>query len=197
MDNNIVNLPNVLNIFPYLSTKLCNDKLCGHWFEYYFYVLYQGVGLLGLFPLLMQCLKEMTLAKLSAVFRAASYVLLAFSTNTWMVYLGRCPSSYYFHYKNKLITFCMLVHNSTQHYYAEYTAWINQNVSKSMCYQHVLKVIWHEHLSSQEHYCMPCISYNCSKWHYYYTPLEVSLRKNLLNYAHINVKNRKWSTLSP
>ncbi|XP_053365350.1 proton-coupled folate transporter isoform X2 [Clarias gariepinus] len=46
-----------------------------------------GAGLLGLFPLLMHCFKEMTLAKLSAVFRAASYVLLAFSTNTWMVYL--------------------------------------------------------------------------------------------------------------
>ncbi|KAG7328255.1 hypothetical protein KOW79_008199 [Hemibagrus wyckioides] len=46
-----------------------------------------GAGLLGLFPLLLHCLKEMTLAKLSVVFRAASYVLLAFSTNTWMVYL--------------------------------------------------------------------------------------------------------------
>ncbi|KAF7704348.1 proton-coupled folate transporter isoform X1 [Silurus meridionalis] len=46
-----------------------------------------GAALLGLFPLLMRCLKEMTLAKLSAVFRAASYVLLAFSTNTWMVCL--------------------------------------------------------------------------------------------------------------
>ncbi|MCI4382720.1 hypothetical protein PGIGA_G00017990 [Pangasianodon gigas] len=46
-----------------------------------------GVGLLGLFPLLMRCLKEMTLAKLSVVFKAASYVLLAFSTNTWMVCL--------------------------------------------------------------------------------------------------------------
>ncbi|XP_060790191.1 lysosomal proton-coupled steroid conjugate and bile acid symporter SLC46A3 isoform X2 [Neoarius graeffei] len=46
-----------------------------------------GFGLLGLFPLLMRCLKEMTLAKLSIVFKTASYVLLAFSTNTWMVYL--------------------------------------------------------------------------------------------------------------
>ncbi|XP_072546548.1 proton-coupled folate transporter [Salminus brasiliensis] len=46
-----------------------------------------GFGLLGLFPLLMRCFREMTLAKLSAVFRAASYVLLAFSTNTWMVFL--------------------------------------------------------------------------------------------------------------
>ncbi|KAK3563293.1 hypothetical protein QTP86_021160 [Hemibagrus guttatus] len=50
-----------------------------------------GAGLLGLFPLLLHCLKEMTLAKLSVVFRAASYVLLAFSTNTWMVYLAFVP----------------------------------------------------------------------------------------------------------
>ncbi|TSN67077.1 Proton-coupled folate transporter [Bagarius yarrelli] len=46
-----------------------------------------GAGLLGLFPLLMRCFKEMSLAKISVVFRAASYALLAFSTTTWMVYL--------------------------------------------------------------------------------------------------------------
>ncbi|KAK1793554.1 hypothetical protein P4O66_011931 [Electrophorus voltai] len=50
-------------------------------------MLLLGFGLLGLFPLLMRCFKEMTLAKLSTAFRAASYVLLAFSTNTWMVFL--------------------------------------------------------------------------------------------------------------
>ncbi|XP_065144892.1 proton-coupled folate transporter [Paramisgurnus dabryanus] len=50
-------------------------------------MLLLGFGLLGLFPLLMRCMKEMTLAKLSAVFRAASYVLLAFSNNTEMVFL--------------------------------------------------------------------------------------------------------------
>ncbi|KAI4873322.1 hypothetical protein NFI96_029074, partial [Prochilodus magdalenae] len=50
-------------------------------------MLLLGFGLLGLFPLLMRCFREMTLAKLSVAFRAASYVLLAFSTNTWMVFL--------------------------------------------------------------------------------------------------------------
>ncbi|XP_056333273.1 proton-coupled folate transporter [Danio aesculapii] len=50
-------------------------------------MLLLGFGLLGLFPLLMRCVKEMTLAKLSAVFRIASYVLLALSNNTWMVFL--------------------------------------------------------------------------------------------------------------
>ncbi|KAK7153282.1 hypothetical protein R3I93_011245 [Phoxinus phoxinus] len=50
-------------------------------------MLLLGFGLLGLFPVLMRCIKEMTLAKLSAVFRIASYVLLAFSNNTWMVFL--------------------------------------------------------------------------------------------------------------
>ncbi|XP_076835221.1 lysosomal proton-coupled steroid conjugate and bile acid symporter SLC46A3 isoform X2 [Brachyhypopomus gauderio] len=50
-------------------------------------MLLLGFGLLGLFPLLLRCFKEMTLAKLGTSFRAASYVLLAFSTNTWMVFL--------------------------------------------------------------------------------------------------------------
>ncbi|XP_057200739.1 proton-coupled folate transporter [Triplophysa rosa] len=50
-------------------------------------MLLLGFGLLGLFPVLMRCMKEMTLAKLSAVFRSASYVLLALSNNTWMVFL--------------------------------------------------------------------------------------------------------------
>ncbi|XP_067310685.1 proton-coupled folate transporter [Pseudorasbora parva] len=50
-------------------------------------MLLLGFGLLGLFPVLMRCIKEMTLAKLSAVFRIASYVLLALSNNTWMVFL--------------------------------------------------------------------------------------------------------------
>ncbi|XP_067224076.1 proton-coupled folate transporter [Chanodichthys erythropterus] len=50
-------------------------------------MLLLGFGLLGLFPVLMRCIKEMTLAKLSAVCRIASYVLLALSNNTWMVFL--------------------------------------------------------------------------------------------------------------
>ncbi|XP_037398174.1 proton-coupled folate transporter isoform X1 [Pygocentrus nattereri] len=50
-------------------------------------MLLLGFGLLGLFPLLMRCFREMTLAKLSVAFKAASYVLLAFSANTWMVFL--------------------------------------------------------------------------------------------------------------
>lgn len=73
----------------------------------------QGFGLLGLFPLLMRCLKDMTLAKLSIVFKTASYVLLAFSTNTWMVYLGRYPSSASFPCTSSIhITFCMMLHNN-------------------------------------------------------------------------------------
>ncbi|XP_043118116.1 proton-coupled folate transporter isoform X2 [Puntigrus tetrazona] len=51
-------------------------------------MLLLGFGLLGLFPVLMRCMKEMTLAKLSALFRIVSYVLLALSSNTWMVFLG-------------------------------------------------------------------------------------------------------------
>ncbi|TRY86729.1 hypothetical protein DNTS_014004 [Danionella cerebrum] len=50
-------------------------------------MLLLGFGLLGLFPVLMRCIKEMTLAKLSVVFRIASYILLALSNNTWMVFL--------------------------------------------------------------------------------------------------------------
>ncbi|XP_048084438.1 proton-coupled folate transporter [Alosa alosa] len=50
-------------------------------------MLLLGGCLLGLFPVLLRCLGEMTLAKLSVVFRAASFILLAFSTNTWMVFL--------------------------------------------------------------------------------------------------------------
>ncbi|XP_012679911.2 proton-coupled folate transporter [Clupea harengus] len=50
-------------------------------------MLLLGCCLLGLFPLLLRYVGEMTLAKLSVVFRAASFVLLAFSTNTWMVFI--------------------------------------------------------------------------------------------------------------
>ncbi|XP_059375527.1 proton-coupled folate transporter [Carassius carassius] len=50
-------------------------------------VVWQGFGLLVLFPVLMRCMKDMTLAKLSALFRIASYVILALSNNTWMVFL--------------------------------------------------------------------------------------------------------------
>uniref|UniRef100_A0A671MSQ9 Zgc:174356 n=1 Tax=Sinocyclocheilus anshuiensis TaxID=1608454 RepID=A0A671MSQ9_9TELE len=50
--------------------------------------LWQGFGLLGLFPVLMRCMKEMTLAKFSVLSRIASYILLALSSNTWMVFLG-------------------------------------------------------------------------------------------------------------
>ncbi|KAJ8341908.1 hypothetical protein SKAU_G00341990 [Synaphobranchus kaupii] len=46
-----------------------------------------GISLMGLLPLLLRCFGEMTLAKISAFLRAASLVLLAFSTNTWMVFL--------------------------------------------------------------------------------------------------------------
>ncbi|KAK6488840.1 solute carrier family 46 member 3 [Huso huso] len=50
-------------------------------------MLLSGLCLVGLFPLLLRFVGEMTLAKVSAVMRAASFILLAFSTNTWMVFL--------------------------------------------------------------------------------------------------------------
>ncbi|KAJ7991119.1 hypothetical protein DPEC_G00293950 [Dallia pectoralis] len=50
-------------------------------------MLLLGLTLLGIFPLLLRVLGGTTLAKGSALFRAASLVLMAFSTNTWMVFL--------------------------------------------------------------------------------------------------------------
>ncbi|KAJ8288653.1 hypothetical protein COCON_G00013120 [Conger conger] len=50
-------------------------------------MLLLGFSLMGIFPLLLRYFGEMTLAKMSAFFRTASYVLMAFSTNTWMVFL--------------------------------------------------------------------------------------------------------------
>ncbi|XP_064189277.1 proton-coupled folate transporter isoform X2 [Anguilla rostrata] len=47
-----------------------------------------GFALMGLFPLLLRCFGEMTLAKMSAFLRTVSCVLMAFSTNTWMVFLA-------------------------------------------------------------------------------------------------------------
>ncbi|KAL4623851.1 proton-coupled folate transporter-like, partial [Arapaima gigas] len=46
-----------------------------------------GIFLIGLFPWLLRCIGEITLAKISAIFRGASYILLAFSMNTWTVFL--------------------------------------------------------------------------------------------------------------
>ncbi|XP_018583387.1 proton-coupled folate transporter [Scleropages formosus] len=46
-----------------------------------------GIFLIGLFPWLLRCVGEITLAKISAIFRGASYILLALSINTWMVFL--------------------------------------------------------------------------------------------------------------
>ncbi|KAG9336138.1 hypothetical protein JZ751_002485 [Albula glossodonta] len=51
-------------------------------------MLLLGITLMGIFPLLLRFIRETTLAKLSALTRVASYVLLAFSTNTWMVFLS-------------------------------------------------------------------------------------------------------------
>ncbi|XP_063080146.1 proton-coupled folate transporter isoform X2 [Engraulis encrasicolus] len=50
-------------------------------------MLLLGSCLLGLFPLLLRCFSEMSLAKASMVFRAASNILMAFSNNTWMVFM--------------------------------------------------------------------------------------------------------------
>ncbi|XP_028855434.1 proton-coupled folate transporter isoform X3 [Denticeps clupeoides] len=50
-------------------------------------MLLLGLFLLGVFPLLLKCVREMPLAKISVLFRMASYVLLALANNTWMVFL--------------------------------------------------------------------------------------------------------------
>ncbi|XP_062325542.1 proton-coupled folate transporter [Osmerus eperlanus] len=50
-------------------------------------MLLLGFVLLVLFPLMLRCVGQMTLAKLSALCRTAAYITLAFSTNTWMVFL--------------------------------------------------------------------------------------------------------------
>ncbi|KAG7281664.1 hypothetical protein CRUP_008039 [Coryphaenoides rupestris] len=47
-----------------------------------------GIVLLLVFPMLLKWVSEQTLAKLSVLFRSASLFLMAFSTNTWMVFLG-------------------------------------------------------------------------------------------------------------
>ncbi|MBN3309164.1 PCFT protein, partial [Amia calva] len=50
-------------------------------------MLLLGFFLMGLFPLLMRYIGEMTLAKVGSILRMVSFLLLAFSTNTWMVFL--------------------------------------------------------------------------------------------------------------
>ncbi|KAJ8291210.1 hypothetical protein GJAV_G00022640 [Gymnothorax javanicus] len=50
-------------------------------------MLLLGFSLIGLFPVLLRCFGEMILVKFSALLRVASFVLLALSTNTWMVFL--------------------------------------------------------------------------------------------------------------
>ncbi|KAM6973260.1 LOW QUALITY PROTEIN: proton-coupled folate transporter [Aplochiton taeniatus] len=50
-------------------------------------MLLLGLSLLVLFPLLLRCVGEQMLAKLSALFRMAGCLTMAFSSNTWMVFL--------------------------------------------------------------------------------------------------------------
>ncbi|XP_010876961.2 proton-coupled folate transporter [Esox lucius] len=50
-------------------------------------MLLLGLTLLVIFPLLMRVVGVMTLGKVSVLFRTAGFVLMAFSTNTWMVFL--------------------------------------------------------------------------------------------------------------
>ncbi|XP_048830162.1 solute carrier family 46 member 3 [Brienomyrus brachyistius] len=50
-------------------------------------MIISGIFLMCIFPWLLRCIGEMTLAKISIFFRGASYALLAFSTNAWMVFL--------------------------------------------------------------------------------------------------------------
>ncbi|XP_062911064.1 proton-coupled folate transporter isoform X8 [Mobula hypostoma] len=53
-----------------------------------------GAVLVGLFPLLLRCIREITLAKLGALLRVVSFILLAFSTNTWMAFLSAVMNSF-------------------------------------------------------------------------------------------------------
>ncbi|XP_028653094.1 solute carrier family 46 member 3 isoform X2 [Erpetoichthys calabaricus] len=51
-------------------------------------MLLSGFCLFGLFPILLHFVGEMTLAKVGTIMRAASLILMAFSSNTWMVFLA-------------------------------------------------------------------------------------------------------------
>ncbi|XP_048456552.1 proton-coupled folate transporter isoform X3 [Rhincodon typus] len=53
-----------------------------------------GATLIGLFPFMLHCVKEMTLAKVGVLARLASLVLLGFSTQTWMVFLSAVINSF-------------------------------------------------------------------------------------------------------
>ncbi|XP_072368475.1 lysosomal proton-coupled steroid conjugate and bile acid symporter SLC46A3 [Scyliorhinus torazame] len=52
-----------------------------------------GATLIGLFPFMLHCTKEMTLAKVGVLMRLASLVLVTFSTQTWMVFLSAIMNS--------------------------------------------------------------------------------------------------------
>ncbi|GCC22736.1 hypothetical protein chiPu_0001125 [Chiloscyllium punctatum] len=52
-----------------------------------------GATLIGLFPFMLHCVKEMTLAKVGVLVRLASLVLLGFSTQAWMVFLSAVMNS--------------------------------------------------------------------------------------------------------
>ncbi|XP_060686810.1 proton-coupled folate transporter isoform X2 [Hemiscyllium ocellatum] len=53
----------------------------------------KGATLIGLFPFMLHCVKEMTLAKVGVLVRLASLVLLGFSTQAWMVFLSAVMNS--------------------------------------------------------------------------------------------------------
>ncbi|XP_043914867.1 proton-coupled folate transporter-like [Protopterus annectens] len=50
-------------------------------------MLLSGFSLLGVFPLLLRYVGEMILAKVSCLLRIGAFILMAFSTNIWMVFL--------------------------------------------------------------------------------------------------------------
>ncbi|XP_032882277.1 solute carrier family 46 member 3-like [Amblyraja radiata] len=52
-----------------------------------------GAVLIGLFPMMLRCIEEMTLAKLGVLVKVMSFSLLAFSTNTWMAFLSAIMNS--------------------------------------------------------------------------------------------------------
>ncbi|XP_062911057.1 proton-coupled folate transporter isoform X2 [Mobula hypostoma] len=72
-----------------------------------------GAVLVGLFPLLLRCIREITLAKLGALLRVVSFILLAFSTNTWMAFLSAMYSC-----MASIDTICIIIGSSA--FYALY-----------------------------------------------------------------------------
>ncbi|XP_078413742.1 lysosomal proton-coupled steroid conjugate and bile acid symporter SLC46A3 [Cetorhinus maximus] len=70
-----------------LTSVLCSSNITS-------LLLYsRGATLIGVFPIMLCYVNEMTLAKVGVLMRLVSLVLLAFSTHTWMVFLSAVVNS--------------------------------------------------------------------------------------------------------